>query len=161
MCVWIVIYVCRMVQDAESNVASAACDIQDFPTGLGCAGGVGARVYAADKVVFPEAVDAEGHEVVHCVVRGGDGAEDCTDCWEEPLAGARDRGREYLIPFDSFNDSAMLSKPKCVVFSLLGFCSARFGEDEKARRGRGVTVRVESRNRFAARGTNEDMVDVC
>ncbi|KAG9755186.1 hypothetical protein KCU59_g10, partial [Aureobasidium melanogenum] len=40
----------------------------------------------------------------------------------------------------------MLSKPKCVVFSSLrpGFCSARYGEDEKARTGTGVTVRVES-----------------
>jgi hypothetical protein len=66
----------------------------------------------------------------------------------------------YFIPFDSFNDSAMLSKPKCVVFSSLrlGFCSARYGEDEKARTGTGVATRVESRNRFAARGTNEDMV---
>jgi hypothetical protein len=56
----------------------------------------------------------------------------------------------------------MLSKPKCVVFSLLrlGFCSARYGEDEKARTDTGVAARVESRNRFAARGTNEDMVDV-
>ena len=30
-------------------------------------------------MVFPEAVGAEGHEVVHCVVGGGDGGEDCGD----------------------------------------------------------------------------------
>ena len=30
-------------------------------------------------MVFPQAVDAEGHEVVHGVVVGGDGGEDCTD----------------------------------------------------------------------------------
>jgi len=67
------------------------------------------------------------------------------------------KAEALLIPFDSFNDSAMLSKPKCVVFSLLGFCWARYGDEEKARTGRGAAVRVESRNRFAARGTNEDM----
>ena len=119
-------------------------------------------------MVFPEAVDAEGHEVVHGVVGGGDGAEDGTDCWIALLVVGLSYDsyavvdEDISLPFDSFNDSAMLSKPKCVVFSLLrlGFCSARYGEEEKARTGRGVTVRVESRNRFAARGTNDDMIDV-
>jgi hypothetical protein len=68
VCVWIVVYVCRVVEDAEGDIAGSACDIKDFPAGLGCAGGVAAGVYAADEVVFPEAVDAQGHEVVHCVV---------------------------------------------------------------------------------------------
>ena len=68
VCVWVVVYICRVVEDAEGDVAGAACDVEDFPAGLGCAGGVAAGVYAADKVVFPEAVDTEGHEVVHCVV---------------------------------------------------------------------------------------------
>lgn len=30
-------------------------------------------------MIFPEAVDAEGHEVVHGVVGGGDGGEDGGD----------------------------------------------------------------------------------
>jgi hypothetical protein len=41
---------------------------------------VDARVEAADEVVFPEAVDAQGHEVVHGVVAAGDGGEDGGDC---------------------------------------------------------------------------------
>lgn len=30
-------------------------------------------------MVFPEAVDAEGHKVVHCIVRRGDGGKDGGD----------------------------------------------------------------------------------
>jgi hypothetical protein len=41
---------------------------------------VDAGVEAADEVVFPEAVDAQGHEVVHGVVAAGDGGEDGGDC---------------------------------------------------------------------------------
>ena len=37
-------------------------------------------VEGADKIVLPEAVDPEGHEVVHGVVGGGDGGEDFADC---------------------------------------------------------------------------------
>lgn len=47
-----------------------------------------AGVQTADEVVFPEAMDTQGHEVVHCVVRGGNGAEDGTDCRVVQLATA-------------------------------------------------------------------------
>ena len=65
-----------MVEKAESDVACAAGDVE---VGLGSGGGAG--VEGADEVVFPEAVGVEGHEVVHCVVGGGDGGEDVGDCW--------------------------------------------------------------------------------
>jgi hypothetical protein len=56
----------------------------------------------------------------------------------------------------------MLSNPKCVVLSLLllalGFCSARYGDVVKARAiGEGGMCRVDSLNRFEARGTKDDM----
>jgi hypothetical protein len=79
--VWVVVDVCCVVEHAEGDVARAACNVEDAPAGLGGAGRVAAGVERADKVVFPQAVDAEGHEVVHGVVRGGDGAEDCADCF--------------------------------------------------------------------------------
>ena len=71
-------------------------------------------------MVFPQAVDAEGHEVVHCVVGGGDGGEDCADCGERvsrvvlcrAVLVRESRGR---LPLDSFADSGTVSKPKCVV----------------------------------------------
>ena len=54
----------------------------------------------------------------------------------------------------------MLSNPKCVVLSSLrgGFCSAKKGDEEKARIGVGQATQLDSRSRFAARGTKEDMV---
>lgn len=63
----------RVVQEAEGDVAGAAGYVEDF-VARGWGGG-GARrvagVEGADEVVFPEAVDAEGHQVVHAVVGGG------------------------------------------------------------------------------------------
>ena len=43
-------------------------------------------------MVFPKAVDAEGHEIVHGVVGGGDGGEDGRD------AGVFCRGGNGLEP---------------------------------------------------------------
>lgn len=72
-----------VVEHAEGDVACAARHVEDVPAGLGRGGGgAAARVQGADEVVFPEAVDAEGHKVVHCVVGGGYGGEDCADCCE-------------------------------------------------------------------------------
>ena len=55
----------RVVEEAEGDVAGAAGYVEDFvargrPWGGGGAGGE-AGVEGADEVVFPEAVDAEGH----------------------------------------------------------------------------------------------------
>jgi len=55
-----------VVQEAEGDVAGAACYVEDFIArgwvGRGCGRGGGeAGVERADEVVFPEAVDAEGH----------------------------------------------------------------------------------------------------
>lgn len=75
--------VCGVVQHAEGDVAGPAGDVEDVPAlvfGVGwavCGGRAG--VQGADEVVFPEAVDAQGHEVVHGVVGRGDGAEDGAD----------------------------------------------------------------------------------
>lgn len=63
-----------VVEQAEGDVAGAAGDVEDR-----LRGGGGAGVEGADEAVFPEAVGAEGHEVVHCVVRGRDGGEDRGD----------------------------------------------------------------------------------
>ncbi len=70
-----------VVEHAQGDVAGAAGDVEDGPALLGRGGGgVGAGVEGADEAVFPEAVDAERHEVVHGVVGGGDGGEDGSDC---------------------------------------------------------------------------------
>ena len=68
-----------MVEEAECDVACAAGDVE-----VSLGGGGGAGVEGADEVVFPEAMGVEGHEVVHCVVGGGDGGEDVGNCgvWE-------------------------------------------------------------------------------
>jgi hypothetical protein len=72
-----------VVEHAHGDVAGAAGDVEDALLFTGLAGvagvGVDARVEAADEVVFPEAVDAQGHEVVHGVVAAGDGGEDGGD----------------------------------------------------------------------------------
>jgi hypothetical protein len=76
-----------VVEHAHGDVAGAARDVEDsllFARGGGIVGaggevGADAWVEAADEVVFPEAVDAEGHEVVHGVVAAGDGGEDGGD----------------------------------------------------------------------------------
>lgn len=77
-----VVDIVGVVEHAEGDVACAAGDVEDVPAlrggGAGgrCQGaGVGAGVEGAHEMVFPQAVDAEGHEVVHCVVRGRDGGE--------------------------------------------------------------------------------------
>lgn len=80
----VVVDVCGVVEHPECDVAGPAGDVEDVPPALlfdvafaGWEGG--AWVQGADEVVFPEAVDAEGHEVVHCVVGGCDGAEHGAD----------------------------------------------------------------------------------
>lgn len=81
-----VVDVVGVVEHAEGDVAGAAGDVEDVPAlRRGGAGGgrertgVGAGVEGAHEVVFPETVDAEGHEVVHGVVGAGDGGEDAGD----------------------------------------------------------------------------------
>lgn len=54
-----------VIEHTESNVAGAAGYVED---GHGLAAGLAAGVEGADKVVFPEAVNAEGHGVVHNVI---------------------------------------------------------------------------------------------
>ena len=88
-----VVDVVGVVEHAEGDVAGAAGDVEDVPAlrGRGAGGGreragVGAGVEGAHEVVFPQAMDAEGHEVVHGVVGAGDGGEDAGD-WDW-LAGS-------------------------------------------------------------------------
>lgn len=47
-----------------------------------------AGVQTADEVVLPEAMDTQRHEVVHCVVRSSNGAEDGADYRNVGLATA-------------------------------------------------------------------------
>ena len=61
--------VCGVVEHAEGNVAGASGDVEDGP---GLVSRRGARVQGAHEVIFPDAVDAEGHQVVHRVVGRGD-----------------------------------------------------------------------------------------
>ena len=126
-----------MVEEAEGDVACSAGYVEDC---LGDGGGV-VRIFAgvegADEVVFPEAVGAKGHEVVHCVVGGGDGGEYGADCgvvladkWI-CLAG-------QLVPLDSFSASGTFSNPKCVVWPFSGLvcsCCARRWVQERHRYG--------------------------
>lgn len=81
-----VVDVVGVVEHAEGDVTGAAGDVEDVPAlrgggaGGGCQGtGIGAGVEGAHEVVFPQAVDAEGHEVVHSVVGGSDGGKDTGD----------------------------------------------------------------------------------
>jgi hypothetical protein len=69
----------RVVQEAEGDVAGAAGYVEDFVAWGWGGGGAGrvAGVEGADEVVFPEAVDAEGHQVVHAVVGGGSVGVSC------------------------------------------------------------------------------------
>ena len=53
---WVVVDVGGVVEEAESNVACSTGDVEDAE---GVGGGAG--VEGADEVVFPEAVDAQGH----------------------------------------------------------------------------------------------------
>ena len=75
-----------VVEHAHGDVAGAAGDVEDALLlawgGLGRGREVGADawVQAADEVVFPQPVDAQGHEVVHGVVAAGDRGEDGGDC---------------------------------------------------------------------------------
>ncbi len=69
-----------MVKHAESDVTCATSNIENVPGFRGLIReGSCTRVQGAHKGVFPQAVDAEGHEVVHGVVRAGDGGEDVFD----------------------------------------------------------------------------------
>ena len=83
-----------MVEHAEGDVACAAGDVEDclssrtLGAGSGGGGESDTRIERANEMVFPETVDAEGHEVVHGVVGGGDGGEDGGD-WRSELAIGR------------------------------------------------------------------------
>jgi hypothetical protein len=81
--VCVVVDVRGVVEHAEGDVARAAGDVEDVPALLLVRGGggerVAARVEVAHEVVFPQAVDAEGHEVVHVVVAGCYRGEDAAD----------------------------------------------------------------------------------
>lgn len=58
-----------VVEQAEGDVAGSGGDVEDGDPGGGGGGGGGrggggggkARVEGSDEIVFPEAVDAEGH----------------------------------------------------------------------------------------------------
>lgn len=113
----------RVVEHAECDVAGPAGDVKDVPSFAVWAGGEGsARVEGAHKVVFPQAVDSEGHQVVHSVVGGCDGAEDGADwgvavsLWFQLVRRNRSEDIE-ILPRDSFSDSGTLVKPKCVMRS--------------------------------------------
>jgi len=83
-------------EQAEGDVGGAACDVED---GLGVRGGAG--VEGAGEAVFPEAVDAEGHEVVHGVVGGGDGGEDGGD-WRAMLTTVENGSARAEKPLEAF-----------------------------------------------------------
>ncbi len=69
-----------VVEHAESDIACTAGDIEDCPGFCGLVReGRGPRIQGAHEGVFPEAMDAEGHQVVHGVVGRGDGGEDMFD----------------------------------------------------------------------------------
>jgi hypothetical protein len=89
----VVVDVRGVVEHAERDVARAAGDVEDaHARGAGHRGQrVAAWVEVAHEMVFPEAVDAEGHEVVHRVVRRGDGREDGAD-WACVSVGVSRRG---------------------------------------------------------------------
>lgn len=72
----VAVYGCGVVEEAEGDVAGPTGYVEPCLRGLG---GGRAGIQGAHEVVFPETVDAEGHEVVHGVVRGGDGGEDGGD----------------------------------------------------------------------------------
>lgn len=61
----VVVDVCCVVEHAEGDVAGPAGDVEDVPTLVfGVGGSVGdwcAWVEGAHEVVFPKAVDAQGH----------------------------------------------------------------------------------------------------
>lgn len=57
--------------DAKGDVACAARDVEIMQPLL--------RAYLADEMVFPEAVEAAGHDVVHDVISGCDGIEHADD----------------------------------------------------------------------------------
>lgn len=63
-----------VVEQSEGYVSRAACNIEERLRLGGRAG-----VEASDEVVFPQSVRVERHEVVHCVVGGGNGGEYSSD----------------------------------------------------------------------------------
>jgi hypothetical protein len=123
--VGVVVDVRGVVEHAEGDVARAAGDVEDVPALLLVRGGggerVAARVEVAYEVVFPQAVDAEGHEVVHVVVAGRYRGEDAAD-WGGGLAfGTAQKSGPQCSPRCSFSASAIVSNPKCVVPSCVFF----------------------------------------
>ncbi len=75
-----------VVEESEGDVACAASDVEDCLSGrVMWAGSVGGgesdtRIERTNEMVFPETVDAEGHEVVHGIVVRSDRGEDSAHC---------------------------------------------------------------------------------
>lgn len=61
----------RVVEDPHGDVAGPACDVETFQTSV--------RRQLVHVVVFPQPVYAEGHGIVHDIVRGRDRREDPLD----------------------------------------------------------------------------------
>lgn len=79
-----------VVEEAEGDVAGSACYVEHFLRGLRLGLGLGlwgTGVQGTDEAVFPKAVDAQGHVVVHGVVGRGDGGEDGFDWWNLGVSG--------------------------------------------------------------------------
>lgn len=69
----------RMVEHALSNITRPTRYVQYLLSSRVGAIRSDARVQSSHEMIFPHTVDAEGHEIVHGVVVGGDGGEDCTN----------------------------------------------------------------------------------
>lgn len=67
-----------VIEHSECDVPCAAGDVEDAHR---LAAWLSAGVQGADEIVLPETVDAEGHSIVHNVIRGGDGGEHLGDCF--------------------------------------------------------------------------------
>lgn len=72
-----------MIEHSECDVTCAAGDVKDAH---GLAAWLSAGVQGADEIVLPETVDAEGHGIVHNVIRRSDGGEHFGDCFGFKLA---------------------------------------------------------------------------
>ena len=69
-----------VVKKTESNVSCSTGDIKDALTLLRRGRRwADAWVERSNKAVFPEAMSVERHEIIHGIVGGGDGCEDCAN----------------------------------------------------------------------------------
>lgn len=130
-----------VVEHAHGDVAGAAGDVEDalLLARFGRVGGVrvDARVEAADEVVFPQAVDAQGHEVVHCVVAAGDGGEDIGD-WRGVVLVSLSLVVHLALSFDSPTFRSLQALRHSLIAEmrrLLGLPLLLFGRLERSRGG--------------------------